>query len=106
MEWFALPAVCGFLFEAGGIQFPASPFSGWYSLPEVATRDLLDKQRYNFQDKIAAALGFDIETKSTLWQDRVNTELNIAVLQSYMKAGVAIVDHHTQVNIMLVLIKE
>lgn len=47
LEWVALPAVSGMLYEVGGCQFPAAPFSGWYSLPEVATRDLLDKQRYN-----------------------------------------------------------
>ncbi len=35
---------CGSL---GGIVFPATAFSGWYSLPEVAVRDLLDQQRYN-----------------------------------------------------------
>ena len=38
------------LFEVGGVQFPGTPFSGWYSLPEVATRDLLDVQRYNLAE--------------------------------------------------------
>ena len=50
LEWFALPAVCSMLFEIGGVDFPAAPFSGWYSLPEVAQRDLLDKQRYNLAE--------------------------------------------------------
>lgn len=35
LEWFALPAVSGLNFEIAGLQFPAAPFSGWYSLPEV-----------------------------------------------------------------------
>jgi nitric oxide synthase oxygenase domain/subunit len=47
LEWYALPAVSGMLLEIGGIQFPACPFSGWYALSEIATRDLLDVQRYN-----------------------------------------------------------
>ena len=33
--------------EVGGIQFPTCPFSGWYALSEIATRDLLDPHRYN-----------------------------------------------------------
>ena len=47
LEWYALPAVSGMLMEIGGIQFPACPFSGWYAVTEIATRDLLDEQRYN-----------------------------------------------------------
>jgi nitric oxide synthase oxygenase domain/subunit len=47
LEWYALPAVSGMLLEVGGIQFPTCPFSGWYAVTEVATRDLLDEHRYN-----------------------------------------------------------
>ena len=50
LEWFALPAVSSMMFDVGGIQFPASPFSGWYSLAEVATRDFMDKQRYDLSE--------------------------------------------------------
>ena len=46
-EWYGLPAVSGMLLDIAGIQFPACPFSGWYALSEVATRDLLDEQRYD-----------------------------------------------------------
>ncbi len=47
LRWHALPAVSGMSLNVGGIVFPATAFSGWYSLPEVAVRDLLDQQRYN-----------------------------------------------------------
>ena len=47
IEWYALPAVSGMLLEIGGIQFPTCPFSGWYAVTEIATRDLLDEHRYN-----------------------------------------------------------
>ena len=47
LEWYALPAVSGMLLEIGGIQFPTCPFSGWYAVTEVATRDLLDEHRDN-----------------------------------------------------------
>jgi nitric-oxide synthase len=79
------------------IQYPTAPFSGWYSLPEVATRNLLDKQRYNMSLDIANALKLDTESKTNLWQDQVNIETNIAVLHSYTRDQVTIVDHHTQV---------
>ena len=47
LEWYGLPAVSSMMFEIGGIQFPASPFNGWYADTEIASRDLLDPQRYN-----------------------------------------------------------
>ena len=47
LEWYGLPAVSGMLMEVGGIQFPTCPFSGWYAVTEIATRDLLDPHRYN-----------------------------------------------------------
>ena len=56
------------LLEVGGIQFPACPFSGWYALTEIATRDLLDPHRYNLlhvstikaimHDKVSAIIMF------------------------------------------------
>lgn len=47
LQWYGLPAVSGMLMEVGGIQFPACPFSGWYAVTEITTRDLLDPHRYN-----------------------------------------------------------
>ena len=47
LEWYALPMVAGMMFEAGGLQFPAAPFAGWYTSVEIATRDLLEPTRYN-----------------------------------------------------------
>ena len=49
-----------------------------------------------FQE-IANTLGYDTSTGNNLWKDRVNTELSVAVLQSFKSNGVAIVDHHTLV---------
>ena len=50
-----------------------------------------------FQDT-ANALGYDTTTNDNLWKDRVNVELTLAVLDSYKKSGVTIVDHHNLVN--------
>jgi len=95
LEWYALPAVSGMLMEIGGIQFPACPFSGWYAVTEIATRDLLDEHRYNLLQDVANALGYDTNSACPMWKDRVNMELTVAVLDSYKKSSATIVDHHT-----------
>ena len=40
----------------------------------------------------------DTSSTTNLWRDKVNTEINIAVLDSFVRAGVTIVDHHTQAD--------
>ena len=32
LEWFGLPGVSSMIMELGGVQFPASPFTGWYQV--------------------------------------------------------------------------
>ena len=51
----------------------------------------------SFQD-VADALGYKTNGSDNLWKDRANVELTSAVLDSYKKAGVTIVDHHTLVS--------
>ena len=45
LQWFSVPGVSWLMAEVGGIQFPASPFSGWYSSVEIL-RDFLEECRY------------------------------------------------------------
>ena len=40
-------------------------------------------------------MNLDSSNNMTLWRDRVALELNIAILHSFAKAGVAIVDQHS-----------
>lgn len=40
-------------------------------------------------------MGLDTTTNLSLWQDKVAFELNIAVLHSFQKAGVTLIDQHT-----------
>ena len=47
LQWYALPAVSNMMFDVGGLEFPACPFSGWYMVTEIAARDLCDPYRYN-----------------------------------------------------------
>jgi len=95
MRWHALPALSNMTFEAGGLRYTAAPFNGWYMLTEIATRNLADEKRYNMLPVIARRLGLKTDNNRTLWRDRALVELNVAVLHSFEKAGVKMVDHHT-----------
>ena len=62
---------------------------------EIAARDFLDASRYNLGRKLARRLDLNTLNTSNLWLDRVALELNVAVLHSFHKKNVTIVDHHT-----------
>lgn len=40
-------------------------------------------------------MGLNTRNLSTLWKDKVLLEMNLAVLHSFHKANVTIIDHHT-----------
>lgn len=40
-------------------------------------------------------MGLDTRNPSSLWKDKALVEINIAVLHSYQKHNITIVDHHT-----------
>lgn len=40
-------------------------------------------------------MGLDTRNPTSLWKDKTLVEVNIAVLHSYQKHNVTIVDHHT-----------
>ncbi|MFD2115066.1 nitric oxide synthase oxygenase [Paenibacillus yanchengensis] len=95
MRWYAVPIVSDMLLEIGGVSYTAAPFNGWYMGTEIGARNLADKDRYNKLVDIAKALHLNTSHASTLWKDQALVELNIAVLHSYKKEKVTIVDHHT-----------
>ncbi|XP_076368932.1 nitric oxide synthase, inducible-like isoform X2 [Tachypleus tridentatus] len=101
LEWYAVPAVANMLLDCGGIEFPAAPFNGWYMGSEIGARDLCDPQRYNITKEVALKMGLDTTNPTTLWKDRVLVEINIAVLYSYQKQNVTIVDHHTATQMFM-----
>ncbi len=97
LEWYALPAVsCMSLNVCSGVVFHATAFSGWYSLTEVAVRNMLDEQRYALTSKLCTALDIGNNISNTFAKDRVAMEMCDVVLYSYNAQGVSIVDHHTQ----------
>jgi nitric-oxide synthase len=95
LKWHALPAISGMLLDIGGVRYTAAPFSGWYMLTEVAARNFADENRYNLLPRIAGQLGLNTRREETLWRDRALLELNVAVLHSFRRAGVKMIDHHT-----------
>ena len=40
-------------------------------------------------------MGLDVRSNSSLWKDLATVEMNLAVLYSFQRANVTIVDHHT-----------
>lgn len=95
LKWYAIPVVSNMILTIGGIDYPCAPFNGFYMGTEIASRDFCDENRYNLIKKIASALGYSEEnTPFSLWKDKVLTEINLAVLYSFQKSGVTIIDHH------------
>ncbi len=95
LRWHANPAIADLTLDIGGVRYPAAPFSGWYVSSEIGARNLSDEARYNMLPRIAQGMGLSTKRNADLWKDRALVELNRAVLYSYDKAGVYIVDHHT-----------
>ncbi len=93
LKWFALPAVSNMMLDMGGIQYP-TPFNGFYMGAEIGGRNFSDSYRYNMLPIIAEKIGLDCSETMTLWKDLALVELNVAVLYSYKKYGVRILDHH------------
>ncbi len=95
LKWYAIPVISNMVLEIGGIRYPAAPFNGWFMGTEIGSRNLGDVNRYNMLPEVAKRMNLDIGSKTNLWKDRALVELNTAVLYSYKKAGITIVDHHT-----------
>jgi nitric-oxide synthase len=95
LKWHALPVISNMRLEIGGISYTAAPFNGWYMGTEIGARNLGDEQRYNLLPIIAEKMGLDIHSDRSLWKDKALIELNLAVLDSFARHGIAIVDHHT-----------
>ncbi len=94
LKWHALPVISNMRLEIGGISYPAAPFNGWYMGTEIGARNLGDEARYHLLPTIAQRMGLKLHSDRSLWKDRALVELNIAVLTSFAKQGVTMVDHH------------
>lgn len=100
LRWFAIPLITYLKLSLGGREFTL-PFNGWYTGPEIGTRNLADADRYNILPAIAERMELDTRRSATLWKDRAILELNAAVIHSYEKAGVKIMDHHAAADSFL-----
>lgn len=94
-KWHALPVISNMCLEIGEVSYTAAPFNGWYMGTEIGARNLGDVNRYDMLPVIAKRMGLNMKSDRTLWRDRALIELNVAVLFSFTKHGVTMVDHHT-----------
>ncbi|MDM5207403.1 nitric oxide synthase oxygenase [Cytobacillus kochii] len=95
LKWYGIPIIADMKMEIGGLIYEAAPFNGWYMGTEIGARNLADEERYNQLPIIAEMLELNIRSNASLWKDRALVELNLAVMHSFRRAGVSIVDHHT-----------
>ncbi|MGN1400674.1 MAG: nitric oxide synthase oxygenase [Bacillus sp. (in: firmicutes)] len=95
MKWYGVPIISDMRLEIGGVSYHAAPFNGWYMGTEIGARNLADEHRYHVLPRIAEVMGLSTNRNDTLWKDKALIELNVAVLNSFKKAGITIVDHHT-----------
>ena len=80
--------------------YTAVPFNGWYANTEVL-RDLTDEGRYNMLIPVAKTLRMDPSLKpgeAPFWKDEVMNILSMAVYHSYKSAKVAMIDHHSLID--------
>jgi nitric-oxide synthase len=61
---------------------------------EIGTRNFGDEYRYDMLPVIAEHMRLDTSNDAALWRDRALIELNHAVLHSFARFGITIVDHH------------
>ncbi|WP_067572090.1 nitric oxide synthase oxygenase [Nocardia acidivorans] len=94
LKWHAVPAVSNMDLEIGGLTYACAPFNGWYVSSEIG-RNLGDGDRYDMLPAIADRMGLDRTSDRTLWRDRALIELSRAILHSYKRSRVHLVDHHT-----------
>lgn len=95
LRWYAVPCVSGMILSIGGIEYPCAPFNGFYMSTEIASRNLGDERRYNLLPEVARCLGMRVDREAPpLWKDTALTELNRAVLHSFARDGVTMIDHH------------
>nr|WP_236045703.1 nitric oxide synthase oxygenase [Streptacidiphilus fuscans] len=94
LRWHAFPTISNQRLDLGGLRYPLVPFSAWYTCAEIGGRNLSDVNRYNRLPQVAGAMGLDTHRDRTLWRDRALVELVAAVLHSFDRDGVSIIDHH------------
>ncbi|XP_031428742.1 nitric oxide synthase, inducible-like [Clupea harengus] len=95
LRWYALPAVSNMMLEIGGLEFTACPFNGWYMGTEIGVRNFCDTQRYNILEQVGRKMGLETQTLSSLWKDQALVVVNVAILHSFQKNKVTIIDHHS-----------
>lgn len=92
LRWHAVPAISDMMLVTLDDVFPCAPFNGWYMGTEIGARDLGDAHRYNLLPEVAERL--ELQRDCSMWKDRALLVLNEAVLHSFARDGVRIVDHH------------
>jgi nitric-oxide synthase len=95
LKWYSVPAVSDMALDCGGVLYQCAPFNGWYMGTEIGARNFTDVERYNLSLKIAEKMGLETKRENNLWRDKALTAMTEAVLDSFEKKGIKIIDHHS-----------
>ncbi|XP_039747140.1 nitric oxide synthase-like [Pararge aegeria] len=95
LQWYGLPAVSNMRLDCGGLVFTGTAFNGWYMGTEIGCRNFCDSNRLNIVESVASKMGLDTNSYVSLWKDKALVEVNIAVLHSFHRDNVSVVDHHS-----------
>jgi len=84
-------------FHVGGVEFTAAPFVGWFADHEVV-RNFTDKGRYNVLPAVAKSLKLDTSPANECWKEEATLVLNKAIVGSYIKSGISMINHHSMLS--------
>ncbi len=83
----SVPVISNFMMNLGGIKYPCAPFNGWFVSTEIC-RNLIE--RYQVSNHLARALKMDLN--DPFLPQKVSTELEHAILYSFQRQGITIID--------------
>jgi len=77
-------------------MYQTCPVNGWYAATEIG-RDILDKQRYDMAHAVSIACNIP-RTTLAIWKDGIQLQVHKAILHSFAKRSISIIDHHSASN--------
>ncbi|XP_071848610.1 nitric oxide synthase, inducible-like isoform X2 [Apostichopus japonicus] len=95
LKCYVIPSVANQGLEIGGLVFPACPMNEIYTDSQICSLSYLRDPP--LIKEMASRFNIDAEG-DVLWTERTYMELNVAVLHSFKKQCVSIIDHHTALD--------
>ena len=92
LRWSGVPTKCSMALRLGGVDYCCNAINDWPMEMEIS-RGLWE--RYDKGKEIAECFGIDTSTTASMWKEASFTELNRAVVHSFLQQKLSVVDHYT-----------